>query len=128
VLCLKVVTIHLFVAERTLHFAREVQGNPCVLERTRAHNLRHARVDEQAVEDLAPHISEAFGSQLAEASLVAAPSDATARQRLAAAVSQLMEIELNAVDKVRKRMNREIDGPVNLSRLHAACVHPTADP
>jgi hypothetical protein len=124
---LKSVRVVIFATDRIIHLARETQGNPCILDRTRTHVARHAFADEQAIEESVTGISKQLYETLAHESLSSARSVAAAREQVAATVSHEMEKQLDRIEALRAEIDLGIDSAASLARLHAACADPNAD-
>jgi hypothetical protein len=113
--------MHIMLSARLLHFAKEIRMDPCLLQSTRAHVMRHALVDDQVLEDNAGDLPKKLRMAMSALKIEAANSDAIARALLMRAVARAVEIEFDALDDDRKKLNLAINSSANLSKQREAC-------
>lgn len=115
------VQVHVELTNRVIHLAREAKTSSCLLETTRAHILRHAHADEQALDEGKAPFLDQLRTMLAHLEIEEAASPLAAKQRLADATSKQIVIELDELETYRHQLSQSINTAFNLARLHGAC-------
>jgi hypothetical protein len=113
--------MHIMLSARLLHFAKEIRTDPCLLQSTRAHVMRHALVDDEVLDENADDLPKKLRAAISALKIETANSDATARALLMRAVAKTVEIEFDALDDDRRKLNLAINSPANLLRQREAC-------
>ncbi len=113
------VRILVVLTDRVIHLAYEAQSN--CLKVVRKREWLHAHADEQALEKRASALVHHMGKAITRTPLASANSAQAAKSQMAAAIGAQMDEQLNSMEQLRKQLDRSIDSPPLLARLHAAC-------
>ena len=122
------VRIVIFLSGRVIHLAHEVRSNGCLYDAAREHAWLHAHADERALAEKASTLSDALRRALAETPLASGTSRLTAKSQMLATIGAQLNRQLDSVEQLRKQLNRSIDTPSTLARLHAACGMQMSEP
>ena len=122
------VRIVIFLSDRVIHLAREVRSNGCLYDAAREHAWLHAHADERALAEKASTLSDALRRALAETLLASGTSSLAAKSQMLTTIGAQMDRQLDSVEQLREQLNRSIDTPSALARLHAACGMSMAEP
>jgi hypothetical protein len=122
------VALTIFLSGRVIHLAHEVRSNDCLYDAAREHAWLHAHADERALAEKASTLSDALRRALAETLLGSGTSGLAAKSQMLATIAAQMDRQLDSVDQLRNQLNRSIDTPSALARLHAACDTQSSEP
>jgi len=123
-----VVRIVVVLTRRVIHLAHEAKSSGCLYDATREHAWLHAHADDRALDEQASALADALRSALAQTPLDSAASESAAKGKLVAAIGAQIDEQLNSLEQLRKQLNRSIDTPSALARLHAACDMQSSEP
>ena len=117
----KKVDVKVGFARRVLFVAREASADACVDREVLAHERRHARVDDEALDAFVPKLSKRLRAAMLSMRPTPAASAGAARTNVATAATAQMEKFMQQFDAHREAMHRALDSPQELDQLRAAC-------
>jgi hypothetical protein len=118
----KAVHIVVLLADRIIHRAQETQEDPCLLEAMRAHQLRHARAEQRALDERAPMLLEQLRKAMAQLQIEEAQSPPAARSQVVAAAAKQIAAQFGKLEDYRRELIASVDTSTEIERVHAACT------
>lgn len=106
---------------RTIFIAKEVQADPCLYKAFIDHQLRHAHVDDRAIDALVPKLRDALAAVTARIQPRPAPTAALARSTLSTEIGALLDPVIDANKIRRDQDHKAVDTPNELRRLADTC-------
>lgn len=114
------VRLVILLNDRVIHLARELQANPCLRDAVRQHTRRHARADEDALNQL-PTLTGHLRDALARLPPARGDTELFAKSAATAAVRAQIDDFLDRLDGIRAALNQAIDAPEAIEQLRGKC-------
>jgi hypothetical protein len=115
--------IRLFLENRAIEIASDLQNHGCRRESITEHYMLHARTDDEALVTYAGRIVEALTTRFTSYSLGDSdPNDI--RQAAGIAIKEVVSNELRSFTYAREMAATAADNDQELNRLASACLHP----
>lgn len=117
----KAINVDVGFADRVAFVAREAAANACLHQAVLSHELRHARLDNQALDVFVPALSQRLRevAQSMRPARASNPDEARSnvQERVEAAVDTLMDV----FKANRRALHRALDSRNELDRIRTAC-------
>lgn len=115
------IDVHLGFAGRVLFVAREASADACVEREVLAHEVRHAGVDDKALDAFILKLSRQLHDAMLSMTPAAAASAGAARTNVATAAAAQLNIFMRQFDAHRESLHRALDSREELDKLRTAC-------
>lgn len=117
----KSIDLHIGYVDRTLFIAREARRDECVYRQVLEHDLRHARMDDDAVTAFIPVLRRSLGPVIKDMVSAPAADERQAKKDLERRIQAALSSTLDSFETMRLDLLRSLDSEAELARLREGC-------
>lgn len=118
---LKAIDIRVGFADRVAVVAREAATDSCLYHEVLSHQLRHASIDDQALDAFVPILSQRLRAVALSIRSTQALDPDAAKASIQSLTEVAVESLMNAFKADRASLHRALDSDVELNRIRSAC-------
>lgn len=117
----KAINVHVGFTDRVAFVAREAAADACLYQEILSHQLRHASIDDEALDTFAPVLSQRLRVFALSMSPISVANPAAARANVKKSAEVAIDTLMETFKADRRSLHRAFDSRDELDRIRTAC-------